>query len=464
MASRRAILMVAVLSVWLAACGGPMDHHEWYVAPSAATRPPAQLTAWTTINEVPDWQAKMLIDSAEAHNATGGNVALTIEGEAVDNNVYRERVAVAAEQGTAPDIAFIDDLGHFTRLIDAGYVWPLDDCRQSHPGLAGIRDEAWTAVMSGEQTWAIPISLNIRHLFYNKEMLHALGWPAERIDALPTAIREGRFTFDDLMATAREAIDAGLVAPGYGYWHYLANPVTQYYRALGGHTHDPESGKLLLDREILAETYRLIAGLADEGITLPFVLDTRRNSWSGRLAWHDAVVEERLLFWLARSGDWLRWEMGTTEPGVLLDRFGYALVPSALPDEPGVVYPTWTGFAVMSEKATGRDHQAEACAVLAHMADPAIAALAMRAQHFPVLEEEIPVEISPATAYTANAQYIGDYALQSVIMNDVRMNRYNTILTDPFDRVMTGDLTIDEAVAAAVAAAKLEFGDEVIVR
>lgn len=463
MAARRAWGVAAALVLWLAGCGAPENYHVWRAEPPASAGAPTHLTAWTTINEVPDWQANMLLEAAKALNAAGGAVALTVEGEAVDNNVYRARVASAAERGEAPDIVYVERTANFHELVDAGYAWPLDDCKREHPILADIRDEAWEMVVHRGQAWAVPASLNVRHLFYNKELLQELGWSPERIDALPADIRDGRFTFEDLMTTATEAIDAGVVAPGYGYWHYMGNRIHIYYLMLGGRFQDPLSGSLTLDRDVLAQAYRLINRLGDDRITLPFVLDSRLNSWSSRLAWQDAVIQNRVLFWLARSADWSRWPPAVTDPQILLDRFGEALMPAAVPGQPGLAGDNWTGFLIMSERATGRSNQAAACALLAQLAAPAAATYAMTGAHFPVLKQELPAGDRPTT-YIARAQYIGDHALRDPTQIDARLDQLNVLLTEYADRVAVGNLAVDEAVAAAVEAARAAFGDELIVR
>ena len=463
MASRRSSWALAVLILCLIGCGVRDNYHVWRADPPALADAPTHLTAWVTVNEVPDWQANMLLEAAAALNDDGGSVALTIEGEAIDKNVYHARVDSAAERGEAPDIVYVELTANFHELVDAGYVWPLDDCRREYPSLARIRDEAWALTTHRGQTYAGPGGLNIRHPFYNKEVLGELGWSTEQIDALPADIRDGRFTFDDLMITATEAVDSGVVAPGYGYWHHMGNRMPIYYRMLGGRFHDPLSGSLTLDRNILTRAFRLVNRLGDDGITLPFVLDSRRNSWSSRLAWQDAVIQGRVLFFLSRSADWVRWRPGVIDPQILLDRFGEALMPSAVPGQPGLVDAGWTGFLILSERATGRENQAAACALLARLATPTAATHVLTATHFPVLKQTISRGDSPRT-YIARSQYMSDYALRDTTRRDTRFDLFTSLLTEYSDRVVAGDLTVDEAVDAAVDAARSAFGDGLIVR
>ena len=44
-----------------------------------------------------------------------------------------------------------------------------------------------------------------------------------QIEALPERIRSGEFTLQDLLETAREAVDKGVVEEGFGFWHRPLN-------------------------------------------------------------------------------------------------------------------------------------------------------------------------------------------------------------------------------------------------
>jgi len=72
-------------------------------------------------------------------------------------------------------------------------------------------------------------------MFYSKTKLKALGWSDADIAALPDRIKTGDFTLDDLIATAKEAVDKGIVEKGFGYWHRNSKggDFIQYYAAYG---------------------------------------------------------------------------------------------------------------------------------------------------------------------------------------------------------------------------------------
>ncbi len=121
-------------------------------------------------------------------------------------------------------------------MVKAGHIVPLDTCIKENPEFRNIRPEAMNSATYDGHIWAVPMDAGVFTLFYNKAALRKLGWDETRIDALPTDIKAGRFSFDDLRATAKEAIRQGIVEPGFGYWPSLDRSMSflTLYSAVGG--------------------------------------------------------------------------------------------------------------------------------------------------------------------------------------------------------------------------------------
>jgi len=468
----------AVLTLWLVACG-ETGLFVWRSEPAAAGVP--SLSAWVLMLEEPDWQAEMLLRAGQPAGESGPP-AITVSGFSVDSANYYQRIETAAARGEAPDIVFIENASQLLAWIAAGYVEPLDDCRRSHDALAAIRDEAWTLVAHDGQTWAMPIGLNVLLFFYQKDLLRSLGWSDERIDGLPAAIAAGQFTLEDAALTARAAVAAGVVQPGYGFWQPLvvSRQMRYYYDALGGRVYDPAGDQLVVEPAVLERANALLARLADERVSAPFTFAGESNSWSVRTVWHDAVMHDRVLFWLADSADWTKWVTDYVEhpdgEAYLLSKVGAALLPSAIPGRPGPPSYWWSAFVIMNERASGRRNQAAACDLLAAMTAPSIASVYPAFEsEFHVLTDEAVAAATAATAatpepsrppprFTALNHAMIAPVWQSPTMLDERMTVYNLLLSSAVGDVAGGRLSPAEGATVVVERLRVALGPALNIR
>ena len=67
---------------------------------------------------------------------------------------------------------------------------------------------------------------------------------------MPERIASGEYTWQDMLDTAAEAVEAGVVEPGYGWWHRPANgpDFLYYYYSFGGEVIDPDGSDKGLSR------------------------------------------------------------------------------------------------------------------------------------------------------------------------------------------------------------------------
>lgn len=165
---------------------------------------------------------------------------------------YKKKFTLAAEAGEAPDIVLS---GHEDVPVwaNAGYIVEFTECKARYPEFDDVIESLWDSTMWQGKIWAVPQDTEARPMFFNKTKLQELGWSEEEIAALPDRIRTGDFTLDDLIATAKEAVEKGVVEPGYGYWHRprKGGDFLQYYFSYGGRLYDPEQDKLVVVRDAL---------------------------------------------------------------------------------------------------------------------------------------------------------------------------------------------------------------------
>lgn len=253
-------------------------------------------------------------------------VETSFETTSWDN--YHRRLLLAFQSGQAPDIVQTThvDIGAYA---EGGYIVPLDDYLARYPTFQDVVPALWKAVTYKGRRWGVPQDTEARPLYFNKVLLGKLGWSSRQIEELPQAIREGRFTWQDLIRVGQEAIEKGVVRTGYAYWHRPVNgpDFYQFYYACGGTTQDPATGRLVIDRAALQCTYSLLAQLVQTGVTTRNLLGM---TWDN---WHNAVSSGQVLFASAGTWTWAQWATqyyGKDHGGYeyLWRTFGFALQPA----------------------------------------------------------------------------------------------------------------------------------------
>ena len=282
----RALAAVLVASlVLLAGCGGqgsqaPAGDQEAGGAGSSGGEQGVQtvtLRAMTIGKPTEHWRFDNLKEAVDRLNQKleqeGANVRVQLEGTHEDRpwDEYKQRFILAAEAGKAPDIILS---GHedVAPWAAAGHIIPLDEYVRDHPVYQDIFPKLWESVTLDGKIWGIPQDTEARPLYFWKSHLKKLGWTDEQIEALPEKIRQGEFILDDLLDTAKQLQDKGIVPAGQAFWTRGQPGVDFYmfYLAFGGQMQDPETGKLVLDKQALLKEYEFFARASQElGVLKP---------------------------------------------------------------------------------------------------------------------------------------------------------------------------------------------------
>ncbi|MBE9593034.1 MAG: extracellular solute-binding protein, partial [Proteobacteria bacterium] len=116
----------------------------------------------------------------------------------------------------------------------------LDGIIEEFPIYNLVFDTLWDCTKYKGETWGVPQDAEARPLYWNKTLLKKLGWSDGDIAALPGKIEKGEFTLYDMLETAKQAVDKGVVEPGNGFWTRPKNgpDFTPFYYAFGGETID----------------------------------------------------------------------------------------------------------------------------------------------------------------------------------------------------------------------------------
>lgn len=376
----------------------------------------------------------------------------------------------AYQENRPPDIVALD-IGDLPDWVAKGRIQPFDNCLNQYPQFEAVRPELWTSVTWQGQRWGVPHELGLSLFYFSKSKLRQLGWSEARIEGLPQAIQSGRFSLQEMQNTAREAIDSGVVNPGFGFWNGLRKgTILNQYAAFNGRITDPaQPDKLIISRSALEQTYAFAQQLRQENITPANIASAPWNQSMGNSVWHDVVSHGQVLFWYAPIWYWVRWaEYYTGNAGgydYLEDRVGYALLPSGQPGQPGF---TWmiTRFYALSTNRTDEE-AARACRVLARATVPENNLKHVTDNYYlSVLQPASFTHSQGQDSYgQADILHFGESASAYGRMLPVhnQYGRYQEVLWDYSIRAESSDLSPREAANDAIERLQADLGDALIV-
>ena len=468
-------ILLLIVVLLLAACGGtspgaPAAGNATAASgqPAAqagnatAVAPPAKgdksaISAWAEANNVEAYRAKNIETAAQK---------LGFKAEAIADpsawGDYKKKFLLAADSGQAPDIILSghEDIAPWGK---AGYIIPLDDwIQQNQDTFKDIFPALWQAVTWNGKRWGIPQDTEARPLFYNKKLLAQLGWSQQQIDSLPDRIKTGDFTLDDMIATAKQAVDKGVVKKGYGYWHRTSkgSDFYQYYFAYGGALAD-DSGKLLFDKAAAEKWFDFQRRVVTEGITPEKYIGTE-----GKI-WHETVTSGQVLFFnggVWNFADWVKnYVKDKGGEDYLYGFIGWALQPSGVKGQPGVTLSHPLVYMVTSEKASGEQQQQDAFKTIVAATTPELNDLhALGSTHLAILKTQLDQPDYKANKLLQGTAYMLEYT--RFLPNNPDFGTYDDIVFRMMTAAENGEMTPQQAVAAAADELQNELGDKVTIK
>lgn len=442
----------------------------WILAASSlSAAETVTIRVWVQANNVEVRRAHNIEAAAERLNerlaAEGSDLRVEVEAVIDDTGWgdYKRRFLFAADSGQAPDIILS---GHedVAPWGEAGYIIPLDDMIEKRwdDVYHDIFDNLWRATQWNGKRWGIPQDTEARPMFFNKAKLKELGWTESEIDSLPQRIRDGEFTLDDMIETAKQAIAKGVVQPGYGYWH---RPVSggdfmQYYLAYGGRMYDEEQDKLVVVRHALVDWFSFQRRIVEEGITPDNYIGTE---WA---VWHDTVSHGSALFWNGGTWQFADWahnyvaDLGGAE--YLLEFVGWALQPSGIRGRPGVTISHPLVYMVTSKAASGAENQELAFELITLATDPELNNRhAVGSAHLAILRSQVNLGDYATDPFLSGAAYMVEYA--SYQPNHVGYGIYFDTIFRAMQAAQAGEFPPDVAADIAIEELRRSLRNRLIV-
>ncbi len=242
---------------------------------------------------------------------------------------YKTEFELASEAGEAPDI-IVSGHEHIGDWATAGYLVDVTDLLADYAEFDDVIDSLWSSTELNGRRWGVPQDAEARPMYYSKPLLRELGWTEEEIESLDERIAAGEFTWQDMLDTAAEAVEKGIVEPGNGWWHRPANgpDFLYYYYAAGGEVEQEGFDGLVFDQDAALKVYQLLYDATQvRSILRPDRLDGDWPAFKEETARFDKVM-------FVFEGTW-RWAFWHTnilqEEGgedYLFENVGFAPIPA----------------------------------------------------------------------------------------------------------------------------------------
>ena len=310
--------------------------------------------------------------------------------------------------------------------------------------------------------YGIPQDAEARPIFYSKLLLGDLGWSAEEIDSLPDRVVAGEYTFADMMATAQEAIDEGVVEEGNGYWHRPSNGFDWliYYLGMGGEVMTAD-GELVVDQAELLRTYELIGSLTESGITRADMIGVSNSE----VVYPTVAQADTVVFFQGGTWQWSNWALNYVAADTeaerrqfLLDNIGLILFPAMDTGDPiTLTHPL--SYMIYS----GSENPEVAMALIAAITTPeANNRHAIDSFHLGILNAQVESEAYQNDPVLSSAHYMLDWTTNAP--NTPLWSSWSNAYWAGIQAVHTGANTAEEAVEIMINQVTNEIGDDITIR
>ncbi len=432
------------------------------LAPVLAQRT-VTLKAWTIGPDDPSiTRLKNLEAAVDRLNALlaieGADYRVKLEGDfdTTDWDPYLRRVLLAFQSGSAPDIVQASAAPLIGVWATAGYIAPIGDEVGRYGTFKDVYPTLWNAVTFKGQVFGTPQDTEARPLYFNKTLLKKLGWSDAKINELPKMIEEGRFTWDDLLATAEEALKKGVIGRGKGYYHRPKNgpDFLMWYRAFGGTAYDPASGKLVFDQAAALRYFTWLKKAVDAGVLEKDRLD---GNWK---RFHQNVTDGKVLFFSGGTWNWAEWKTQWVEDrggeDWLWQHFGFALQPAYQKGGRPLTLSNPQAYMVSSASK----HKALATKLLAFVAMADLDARhAVGSGHLPVLQ---PTASLTDNRFIREVSYMLNYTTFQPQHPD--LPKWQNALYRGVSAVESGQVSPEQAVKVVAAEMKRALKDRVRIK
>lgn len=388
----------------------------------------------------------------------GEELNITVEGrrDFTGWDEFKQGITLGAEAGTAPSIVVTSHLD-IAPWSEAGYIVPIEDYVDLD---AWPLNNVYTNLMEiaayGGTQWGIPQDAESRPFFFWRETLSGIGYSEDDIDALPAKVASGEYTLQNVLEDAKKAVEMGLVEEGYGFYPRVSNgpDYAQFYQSFGGQLVDPDSGKLVLDKQAMTEFYQFFVDAVDAGVLRKNHVGTEWDQW------YNEVANGRAAFW--HGGTWHFGRYAREGNDDFWNTIQFSLIPAG--NDAGrantITHPLV--YLVMDQED---DRVEEIASMLVAIAtEPRLNSLhAIQSNHLAVAQAQSDIDLYSGNRWAAEATEVllGSANAQP---NHLNYGAFSEAMFSGLEAAWTGVQTPEEAVEEIEAQMRATIGDDLIVR
>lgn len=397
-------------------------------------------------------------NAALAEQGDSRRIELEMIQDDPDWGDYKTEFELASQANEAPDIV-CSGHEHIGDWATAGYIVDLSDMIGDYPEFDDVIDSLWESTKLEGSIWGVPQDAEARPMYFSKILLRELGWSEEEIDALPAKVASGEFTWDDMFDVAQEAVEAGVVAEGEGWWHRPSNgpDFLYYYYGAGGQIQEDGFDGLVFDKEAWLRVYERFHDAAQvRKITRPDKMDA---DWD----YHKEYTAnfENVLFVFEGTWRWASWHTNYLQDvggeSYLFENVGFAPIP-AQPN--GTGEPTTLTHPLVYMVSTQAEHPDLALLLISKATVKDLNTdYAVASGHLGVLKSQ--ADYPPYTSAKFLSATLPLLQYTTFLPNSPYWSAYSEAYFQGIQAVESGDLSPEEAVEFVVDRLTNELGDSV---
>ncbi|MFQ5406889.1 MAG: extracellular solute-binding protein [Anaerolineales bacterium] len=383
---------------------------------------------------------------------------VTIQDDA-DWGDYKTEFELASEAGEAPDI-IVSGHEHIGDWATAGYLVDVTDMLGDYPEFDDVIDSLWTSTELGGRRYGVPQDAEARPMYYSKPLLSELGWSDEDIESLDERIAAGEYTFQDMLDTAAEAVAAGIVEPGEGWWHRPSNgpDFLYYYFGAGGEV-KTDGDALQFDRDAAFIVYDMLYDAAQvRDIIRPNKLD---GDWDFHKEYTSSF--QNVLFVFEGTWRWASWHTNYLQDvggeAYLFENVGFAPIPA---NERGTGAPITLTHPLGYMVSSGSENPDLALLLISKATVKELnTTYAIDSGHLGVLKSQSDYSPYKSAEFLSATLPLLDYT--TFLPNSPFWSAWSEAYYLGIQAVESGDLTPEEAVNVVVDQLQNELGDNVVI-
>ncbi len=288
---------------------------------------------------------------------------------------------------------------YISTLAEEGYILDITDYVSKYSELVNdFYPTIFEAVKWKDRIYALPQDTEARPLYFRKDVAACAGLD---LTNLADKVKNGEFTWSDIYNWAKQAKEAGCADWGVIHRKGSAHPdLIQFIYAFGGKLYNPDTGKLVIDKEAIYKWLYVEWKMARDGL-----IPENMMEWDWGKQIHPTVTSGKTLVFIGGTWHWTEYQTRsyytdptTGEPRTLTaeevkEFFYYTLFPAGESDKDPVTLSqpfVWTINSRAGEKNPNYDTLKElyhelAFLILVKASDPDINAIhSIISAHLPV--------------------------------------------------------------------------------